>query len=582
MASSIKCSITSFTHTGNREENQDRYSVMYSPDQSSLLCLVADGMGGHKGGSLAAQTIIETAHSLWQAQFPTGNNVDSVNGDSAEAFLHKLVTECQIAVNEVGARNQLNPRSTLAALYIYQAEEQVQIVSIHAGDSRITQYSGSQKIQQSFDHSLAQLKVLQGKITEAELADDPDQGTVISNIGGEDPPDPEITHWEADQGNCFTVSSDGFWEIFSNEEVLALFKCKPEERETQIEISLLKKLKERPKHDNTTVIFIELSPSNQDSLMTNSDQDKNSGQAGAPPKEVEDPITNPGRQEPYSRSAADKQAASQATASNTPVVVKASGVNSSVIVGGIIIVIIVLLVFLFGSSVREASDGSQAQEDSSQSQGPLADGEVNVEENGEAGGEGSDAPPAAQESTANTNSEGAVRVDRVLDSVELQTDINVSTNEELIEAITDMLLLNDRLGPDDALSISTEAEANGNRIIRMQQTHQGIPVFGAEVVAVEDGGSVFNISGSTGNEIDIDVQPGLTFQEALAIANTSLSMSIGPRITEAARLMIIDIEGSYHLAWFQVLLINGLEERVFLDAQDGAILLRLPTNIGEA
>ena len=152
----------------------------------------------------------------------------------------------------------------------------------------------------------------------------------------------------------------------------------------------------------------------------------------------------------------------------------------------------------------------------------------------------------------------------------------------MIEEITDMLLLNDRLGPDDELSISTEGEVNGNRIIRMQQSHQGIPVFGAEIIAVENNGSVFNIIGATGNDIEISIVPGLTFQEALSVAENNLPMTVSPRVAETAQLLIIDIEGTYHLAWQQVMLIAGSEERVFLDAQDGSILLRLPTIIGEA
>lgn len=254
MSSSSHFKVSSFSHSGKRTENQDRFRVLQSPDNESLLCVVADGMGGHEGGALAAQTIIETASRLWQEHCQMSVNT----GTEAEAFLHKLISEKHLAVNAAGKANGLEPRSTVAVLYLFRDAEEFRALSIHAGDSRITHYSSKEKIARSFDHSLAQLKVLRGKITEDELADDPDQSKVISNIGGEDLPDSEITHWDLNKGRRFTVCSDGFWEVFNDQEVLGLFDLPASEREAAIELALAEKMKSRPKHDNTTVIMIEI------------------------------------------------------------------------------------------------------------------------------------------------------------------------------------------------------------------------------------------------------------------------------------------------------------------------------------
>jgi serine/threonine protein phosphatase PrpC len=254
MSSQSQYSVNSFSHIGNRDENQDRLAVLPGPDAQRLLCVVADGMGGHEGGALAAQTIIETAIRLWQEHCQDPEIDDS----KVEAFLHKLISEKHIAVNTAGKNNGLEPRSTVAVLYFFKAAEEIKALSIHAGDSRITQYSSDAKIAKSFDHSLAQLKVLRGKITEEELADDPDQSKVISNIGGDDLPDPEITHWDLVKGRRFTVCSDGFWEVFDDQEVLDLFGLPATAREAAIGSALIEKMKSRPKHDNTTVIMIEI------------------------------------------------------------------------------------------------------------------------------------------------------------------------------------------------------------------------------------------------------------------------------------------------------------------------------------
>lgn len=252
-----KFSITTYSHIGNREENQDRFSVLQSPNQQSLLCIVADGMGGHKGGSLAAEAIIKASDTLWQEHLQQG----TCTLETTESFLHDLISKSHDEVVAAGKAEGLEPRSTLAALLLFHHSEQSQAISIHAGDSRITQYSSTDLVAKSFDHSLAQLKVLRGKITEEELANDPDQSTVISNIGGQDLPDPEITHWDLSKGDRFTICSDGFWEVFNTADVMSIFETKSEQRNLQIESALFEKMKERPKHDNTTVIMIEIDKS---------------------------------------------------------------------------------------------------------------------------------------------------------------------------------------------------------------------------------------------------------------------------------------------------------------------------------
>ena len=112
-----------FTHGGQRCENQDRMKVLRSPDGDAFLLVVADGLGGHRGGALAAQTVVDTAERCWNARREDRD---------AEGFLTDLVRECHAAVNRAGDEPELDPRSTLVALLWRGAE----VTSIHVGDSR--------------------------------------------------------------------------------------------------------------------------------------------------------------------------------------------------------------------------------------------------------------------------------------------------------------------------------------------------------------------------------------------------------------------------------------------------------------
>lgn len=311
--------------------------------------------------------------------------------------------------------------------------------------------------------------------------------------------------------------------------------------------------------------------------MTNSDQDNNEPQSMP---EVEDPITNPGKKQPIT----DTESASAAAAKPEAMVeAKPSSNGKWMFIVGVLGLLVVIYMFISGGSEDGGVQNSNVPQNNDQpnvADDALVDTENNTNESaGETGEstEGGEDLPALQGGTQTSNREGALREDIVLDSVELDTDIVVNSNEELVEAVTDMLVLNNRLGPNDVLVISSEAEVEGSRIIRLQQSHQGIPVLGAVVVAIESNGNVSRLLGSTGNEIEINIQPDLSYEEALTIASTTLMITTSPRDQQEAELLIIDVEGAYHLAWYRIVFIDGVEQEVFLDAQDGAILMRLPT-----
>ena len=77
------------------------------------------------------------------------------------------------------------------------------------------QFSGTGLARRTLDHSIAQLNVLRGVITEEELATHPDQNKLFTQIGGQDAPEAQVERWNLAEGRRFAVCSDGFWEVFS-------------------------------------------------------------------------------------------------------------------------------------------------------------------------------------------------------------------------------------------------------------------------------------------------------------------------------------------------------------------------------
>ena len=241
-----KAAVHTFSHIGQRDENQDRFLVLDSSDDGSSLFVVADGLGGHSGGELAAQTVVDTARRMWTGCF----------GDAdGEAFLRQFAGESHAAVQLVGREHNLDPHSTLVGLLLTNAGA----MSIHAGDSRVMQFSDTGLVARTLDHSMAQRLALRGTITEEEMATHPAQAVLYSHVGGIGSTEVEINHWNLSEGARFVVCSDGFWEIFPPGEMLELFACN--DPSTEIELRLERMLKRLGHHDNTTAILIDIIPS---------------------------------------------------------------------------------------------------------------------------------------------------------------------------------------------------------------------------------------------------------------------------------------------------------------------------------
>ncbi len=227
------------------DENQDRATVLTSPDGEASLLVVADGLGGHSGAALAAQTAVDAAANLWAGYR---------SSDNPEEFLRSLVIKAHAAVNESGLAESCEPRTTLAALLVSGS----QAFSVHAGDSRVMQISSGGLVRQTLDHSVGRLNVLSGAITEQELASHPDQRKLFSHLGGEEGPEFDVSKWAVRSGCRFVVCSDGFWEIFPVNEVQALFDA-PQPLQA-LSREFRQKLSSLERHDNTTVILAELDP----------------------------------------------------------------------------------------------------------------------------------------------------------------------------------------------------------------------------------------------------------------------------------------------------------------------------------
>ena len=204
-------------HIGGRMEQQDRTALFNATDRDDHLLIVADGMGGHQGGALAAQTVVDTAQMLW-AQYKEGREITRPAN-----FLYRLLTQSHQAINQVGAANDLTPHSTCVALFLRENKAWW----THLGDSRLYHFRKDEMLQRTRDHSLVQILVDMGRIDEDEMGTHPDQGCLLKGLGGDETLDLECTQEDLQDDDAFLLCSDGLWERIKPDEMYAHFSTMP-------------------------------------------------------------------------------------------------------------------------------------------------------------------------------------------------------------------------------------------------------------------------------------------------------------------------------------------------------------------
>lgn len=239
----MRFSIFQDTDIGGRSINQDRMGYCFS--RESLLMVLADGMGGHLRGEIAAQIAMQTVASMFQQQAlprladPVAFIEQAFHASHRE--LHRYrdlhgMAEC--------------PRTTIVACVVQDGHAWWG----HAGDSRLYLFRDGEVMFRTLDHSKVQSLVSLGLITEAEGEVHPERNKVLNCLGSPFVPPIEIhAAFPMHAGDVVMLCSDGLWSGVTAEELVREFRMEPVEQAVPrlIQSALAHN---GPGADNTTVL----------------------------------------------------------------------------------------------------------------------------------------------------------------------------------------------------------------------------------------------------------------------------------------------------------------------------------------
>jgi len=185
---------------GDREDNQDRVAI--HAHDGGLLMVVADGMGGHSGGALAATTAVDSLRDSYAGVTP---------GFDAAEFLRAAIVRAHDAVVAVGEEVGIGsrPRTTCAACVVRDGVA----TWAHVGDTRVYFARDGELVTRTRDHTAIEALLQDGLISEDEIPGHPMRHYVEFCLGGA-PERPLITLSEPVTlvpGDMLLLCSDGLW-----------------------------------------------------------------------------------------------------------------------------------------------------------------------------------------------------------------------------------------------------------------------------------------------------------------------------------------------------------------------------------
>lgn len=211
-------------HQGDRKEQQDRVALLQHERQRGVaLAVVADGMGGHTGGALAAEQVVHTARTCLQHFVPAQ--------ESSRALLESSMLEAHSMIRASRFINEKEPHSTVVMLLLQPGK----VTWGHCGDSRVYRFRGNEMLFRSVDHSYVEHLIANGRITPEQALTHPNRNVLITSLGGKD--EPKLAFGEAEDltdGDAFMLCSDGLWPYFEEVEMAQVIAGNSARRASEI------------------------------------------------------------------------------------------------------------------------------------------------------------------------------------------------------------------------------------------------------------------------------------------------------------------------------------------------------------
>ena len=201
--------ITGRTDKGlTRQNNQDTFAA--GEIAGGCYTVVCDGMGGQQGGEVASELACGSVAAAIQRDFST-----PVGGEAGAAWIRgTLDAAVQAANREVFERGEADESlsgmgTTIVAVLIVGHTAYI----LHAGDSRVYLFRQGELTRLTTDHTMVQMLLERGDITETESRTHPQRHYITRALGVAPQVECEFTVVDLTPGDVLLVCTDGLYNF---------------------------------------------------------------------------------------------------------------------------------------------------------------------------------------------------------------------------------------------------------------------------------------------------------------------------------------------------------------------------------
>jgi serine/threonine protein phosphatase PrpC len=207
----MKFSVFQISRKGGREKNEDRMGYCYT--KSSGLFLLADGMGGHPEGEVAAQMALQAIAALYQSQAKP--EIEDI-----KAFFSSAIMAAHRQIVKYAADKNLSdsPRTTLVMALVQGGAAHW----AHCGDSRLYFVRHGEMLARTRDHSYLAHRE-RARPTEAT-----NRNVLYTCLGSPTKPEFDVIGpVPLQQGDKILLCSDGLWGSLDDTDIVFHLGQKP-------------------------------------------------------------------------------------------------------------------------------------------------------------------------------------------------------------------------------------------------------------------------------------------------------------------------------------------------------------------
>ena len=195
-----------------RTQNQDAFQIVQL-DRGALLCVVCDGMGGAKSGNIASALALDVFVQEVNRVYKHGMSSEQIEQmlKGAAKLANFTVYDQAQEVEDFGGMG-----TTLVAACIANRKATV----VNVGDSRCYVVNREGIRQLTTDHSLVQMMVRRGELTEEQARHYPGKNYITRAIGTEPTVESDIFTCKLERGDALLLCSDGLSGVMDDQEIL--------------------------------------------------------------------------------------------------------------------------------------------------------------------------------------------------------------------------------------------------------------------------------------------------------------------------------------------------------------------------